>query len=236
MLHQLITQWVSFTGRICIFSETSHIIQSATTLVFLDHLGVFVFAVSGALLAHRKGMDIFGFVVMALIPAVGGGTLRDLILDAPVFWVSEPDYLLVALAAAVLTFAAHHHVTRAAKVLLWFDAVGLSVFCVMGTAKALLITNEPGVAIVMGVITAVAGGIARDVVANDIPLILQRELYATAAIAGAITYAILSVWHVTAASWAGIAVALGIRALSILRGLSLPHTKSEPHTESERSD
>jgi len=194
------------------------------TLLILNYLGVFVFAVSGALLAHRKGMDVFGFVVMALIPAVGGGTLRDLILDLPVFWVTEPVYLLITLSAALVTFAAHRHVTRAARVLLWFDAIGLSVFCVLGAAKTLAVTNEPGVAIVMGVITAAAGGIARDVVANDLPLILHREVYATAAIAGALTYVTLNVWQVPAAAWGGIAVALAIRILGIVRGLSLPRT------------
>ena len=191
-------------------------------MIMLDYLGVFVFAVSGALLAYRKHMDIFGFVVMALAPAIGGGTLRDLMLDVPVFWIYEPSYLFVTLAAALLTFAAHRFFTRAQRILVWFDAVGLSVFCVLGAAKAFEATNNATVAVVMGVITAVAGGIIRDVIANDVPLILQKEIYATAAFFGALIYVLLEYFQFMGAQWYGISAALLLRTLGVVKQLSLP--------------
>jgi uncharacterized membrane protein YeiH len=104
----------------------------------------------------------------------------------------------------------------------WLDAAGLSLFCVLGASKALELTGSATIAVVMGVVTAVAGGIVRDTIANDLPLILQREVYASAAFGGALTFVLLDVWSLPGAEFAGIAVALGIRSLGILRGLELP--------------
>ncbi len=191
-------------------------------LQLFDYFGVFVFALSGGVLAARKGLDLFGFVVLALMPAVGGGTLRDLVLDSPVFWVVNPGYLYVTLAAAVLSFAVHRRLLERHKVLRWLDAAGLSLFCVLGAAKALDLTNDPTIAVTMGVVTAVAGGILRDTIANDLPLILQREVYATAAFLGALTFVLMQRYELPGAVLLGIGVALGIRALGIVRGLELP--------------
>ena len=192
------------------------------TLQYLDYVGVFVFAVSGALVAKNKDMDIFGVVVLALIPAIGGGTLRDLILDVPVFWLSDPLYLYIALSAAVAAFTSFSLIERINKPLLLFDAIGLSVFCVIGTAKALVVSQDYTVAVFMGVITAVAGGIIRDVVANEIPLILQREIYATAAIVGSIAYLVAIAYGVQFAPWIAILVALTVRIVSYSFSLGLP--------------
>lgn len=191
-------------------------------LQLFDYFGVFVFALSGGVLAARKGLDLFGFVVLALMPAVGGGTLRDLVLDAPVFWVENPDYLYVTLAAAILSFALHRRMLERHKVLRWLDAAGLSLFCVLGAAKALELTSDPTIAVTMGVVTAVAGGILRDTIANDLPLILQREVYATAAFLGALTFVLMQSYELPGAVLIGIGVALGIRTLGIVRGLELP--------------
>jgi len=191
---------------------------------FLDYLGVFVFAITGALLASRKGMDVFGYVVLALMPAVGGGTLRDLILDAPVFWIGDVTYLFITLSAALICFLAHRHLAKRQPVIVWFDAIGLSVFCVLGASKALSLTQDATVAVVMGVVTAVAGGIVRDVIANEVPLILQKELYATAAFFGALALVLFDSWSVPGGAWLAVGIAFAVRSLGILTGLSLPRS------------
>jgi uncharacterized membrane protein YeiH len=194
------------------------------TLYLLDLFGVFVFALSGAMAADRRRMDLFGFIVIALLPALGGGTLRDMIIDAPVFWLSDPVYLLMALLAAVLTFIAANLIHRAGQWLVWADAIGLSLFCVLGAAKTLALGHGPVIATVMGVMTAVVGGIIRDVVCNEVPLILRRDIYATAAFAGAITYVGLVSLGTDGAVgiWIGAAVCFGVRAAALIWNLSLP--------------
>lgn len=199
-----------------------------SVLQLLDYFGVFVFALSGALLASRKNMDIFGMLVLALMPAVGGGTLRDLLLDLPIFWLQDTTYLILTSMAALITYFGHRYVTKGERALAWADALGLSVFCVLGCAKAISHGADPIVATVMGVITAVAGGIIRDVVANEVPYILQREIYATAALVGCLTYLGASHFGVPYAEWIAMSLALLARGLGISRGWSLPTSKSPP--------
>lgn len=156
------------------------------SVVLLDHLGVAVFAISGALAAADRRLDIFGAVVLATITAVGGGTLRDLVLgNTPVFWVEAPSYIVVATAATLFTFVYTHWrpVNRAA--LATMDAFGLGLFSVLGANLADELGFTTLICIVMGVLTGVFGGIARDVLANKVPLVLREEVYATAAMAGA---------------------------------------------------
>ena len=176
-------------------------------LQLLDFVGVFVFALSGGVLAARKDLDLFGFVVLALMPAVGGGTLRDLILDTPVFWLLDTRYLFVTLVAALVSFLLHNYLTERDRVLRWLDAAGLSLFCVLGASKALQLTHDPVIAVMMGVMTAVAGGIVRDTIANDLPLILRREVYATAAFAGAVVFVGMELLRLPGAVLAGMAKA-----------------------------
>jgi uncharacterized membrane protein YeiH len=191
-------------------------------LQWFDYFGVFVFAITGAMLAARKEMDVFGFVVLALMPAIGGGTLRDLILSEPVFWLSDTTYLLITLAAALITFFAVRFMTRLSDVLLWFDALGLSVFCAIGAAKAMAVTGDPVIGVVMGVITAVAGGILRDVIANETPLVLHKEVYATAAFCGSVCYVLANYYVPDFALVLSVATAFAVRGLGIVLGLSLP--------------
>jgi len=193
-------------------------------LYWLDLFGVFVFALSGALAADRRGMDLFGFVFIALLPAVGGGTVRDIVIDVPVFWVEDPIYLWIILAAAILTFLAAPMIHRAGRMLVWADAVGLAVFSAAGTAKTYLATANTSVSIAMGVVTAVFGGIVRDVVCNEIPLVLRQDIYATAAFAGSVSY-ILLLWAdlpQSIALWAALAVCFAVRASALIWGWSLP--------------
>ena len=200
-----------------------------SVLLFADYCGVFVFAVTGAMLAARKEMDIFGFIVLALMPAVGGGTLRDLILGEPVFWLHDTHYLFITFAAALMTFFGVRIVHRLNAVVVWLDALGLSVFCALGASKTLLVLGDPVIAVMMGVITAVAGGILRDVIANETPLVLHKEVYATAAFAGAIAFVLIHDYQPDVALIAGMLVAFVVRALGIRFGLSLPAASSDNH-------
>jgi len=197
---------------------------------FLDLLGVAVFAISGALVASRKEMDLIGFGLMASLAGIGGGTLRDLLLDRPVFWISEPAFVMVCLAVAVVVYFTAHVLQRRLTVLLWFDAIGLGAYAVLGAHLALRSGASELVAIVMGIMTATFGGLARDVVSQEQPLILRREVYATCAMAGASVYVLLVSLGVppVAASTAGFVAGFSLRALGIVQKLSLPTYKARP--------
>lgn len=160
---------------------------------FADLFGVIVFAITGALMAGRKSMDMFGVMVMAVITALGGGTLRDVILgNHPVVWIRDETYIILAALAGVgtviwvrLTRPIHQ------KGLLIADAFGLAVFTVIGTEVAMQHDLPISACIIMGLMTGVVGGVIRDVLCNEIPLIFQKEIYATASIAGAITFLLM---------------------------------------------
>ncbi len=200
------------------------------TMYVFNLCGVFVFALSGAMAADRRRMDLFGFIVIALLPALGGGTLRDIIIDAPVFWLADPAYVSVSVAAAVLTYSAANLIQRAERWLIWADALGLALFCVLGTAKALSLGHNEMVAVMMGVMTGVVGGIIRDVVCNEVPLVLQRDIYATAAFAGSVGFLVLSRLEVDPPLAIGLGAALCfvVRGAAIIWNLSLPRRGGEP--------
>ncbi|PCC98197.1 trimeric intracellular cation channel family protein [Halopseudomonas pelagia] len=191
-----------------------------------DLFGVAVFAISGALVAGRKSMDLFGVLVIAIITSLGGGTLRDAILDNhPVSWIRNDVYILVAVLAAIGTilwvrFTRPIHETG----LLIADAFGLAVFTVIGTQVALQHDVPVSAAVIMGVMTGVAGGVMRDVICNEIPLIFHKEIYATACIAGSVVYIALHQLNTTANLDVTIAVltVLVIRLAAIRWHLSLP--------------
>ena len=193
-----------------------------TVIELLDSMGVFVFAISGALVAVRKDMDIFGMFVLAFLPAVGGGTLRDLILDVPVFWLNDSVYILLVGLAVALVFFGFRFVRGDGPWLKWADAIGLAIFCVLGCDKAVQVGVDGSVAVMMGVVTAVAGGVIRDVVANDVPYILKQEIYATAALSGAVCFFLVQLVNPSWAIWVGFSVALAVRGAGIIWGLSLP--------------
>ncbi|WP_028237879.1 trimeric intracellular cation channel family protein [Stutzerimonas azotifigens] len=164
-----------------------------TLFYIADLFGVAVFAITGALMAGRKSMDLFGVLVIAIVTALGGGTLRDLILDNhPVSWIRDDTYLIVCTLAAVGTVL-WVRVTRPIHEtgLLVSDAFGLAVFTVIGTEVALQHQVPVSTALIMGVMTGVAGGVIRDVVCNEIPLIFQKEIYATACLVGSLVFVIL---------------------------------------------
>jgi len=194
-------------------------------LYWLDIFGIIVFAFSGALMAGRYKLDPFGVVVLASVTAVGGGTIRDVILQTPVFWVVKPYYLYVILATAMLTIILIRQPKRIPKrFLLISDALGLALFAVIGTQKSLELGAGIPVAIVLGTITAVAGGMIRDVLCNVIPLILRQEIYALAAILGGGLFVLLGHldWSENSALMAAVSAALLLRLAAIYWQVSLP--------------
>jgi uncharacterized membrane protein YeiH len=192
-------------------------------LTLFDRVGVFVFAISGGIVAVRKDMDLFGVIVLAFLPAIGGGTLRDLILDQPIFWLSDTPTLLLALAGGLTAFVFHRWLENF-RPLRWADAFGMSLFAVTGAAKAMNLDHGLGVVLIMGALTASAGGLMRDVVANEEPLLLKKDIYATAALVGALVYFGLATYGLTETSAfiGGLAAAFTLRALAIIFQLSLP--------------
>jgi uncharacterized membrane protein YeiH len=191
---------------------------------FFDILAAVVFAVSGALVASRKRMDVMGFIWLAVITGVGGGTVRDVILNVPVFWVQNPAYLSACLVAAVVMHFVAPLVESRYRTLLWFDAFGLALVTVAGTVKASDMGAPPLVAVAMGAVTGIVGGIIRDTLGHVPSVLLGHEIYVTASVLGACVYVGLSglgVGSVTAMI-AGFLMTFVVRSLAITFGWSLP--------------
>lgn len=204
-------------------------------LYLLDLFGVAVFAITGSLAAGQKAMDLFGVVVVALVTALGGGTLRDLLLGrAPVFWVNDTLYLIVVVITSLLTF----WLTRmrpptgqtVRRALLVADAFGLAIFTVLGARITLESGANALIACIMGVMTGVAGGVIRDLLANQIPLILRSEIYAVASLCGALVYVLLLALQFDAAQATipAVLTTLILRLVAIRRRWSLPRFMVEP--------
>jgi uncharacterized membrane protein YeiH len=189
----------------------------------LDYVGVAVFAISGALAAARRRHDVITFVVFSVITGMGGGTLRDLLIGAPVFWVHSGIYLWVCLGAALAVWIVGERPWRYAA-LNWFDAIGLAAYAAIGSAKALSYGVSPVVAVAMGILTATFGGILRDLFAGEPSVLLRREIYVTAALLSASLYIGLSWLGVD--PWIGATAAFvggfALRAGAIARGWTLP--------------
>jgi uncharacterized membrane protein YeiH len=194
-------------------------------LMALDWFGVAVFAATGALAASRKGMDMLGFILLGAATGIGGGSLRDLMLgDLPVFWVKQPSYLVICVVVAAATFFLAHVTEQRYRALLWLDAAGIALFCVVGADRALHAGTSGFVAVAMGVMTATFGGVIRDVLAGESSVILRKEIYVTAALAGAALYValIMSGLSDRIATVAGFALCFGTRGLALHYGWSLP--------------
>lgn len=198
-------------------------------LVLLDYLGTFAFAISGALKAVRKEMDLFGLIVLAVVTAIGGGTIRDVMLGLRPFWFANPWYILLALLAAGLVFALYRALSRGENVLLWFDAIGLGAFTVIGASKAM----EAGLSLVptvaLACLTGIGGGVIRDVLAQEVPVVLRREVYASASVLGAIIYWLLEQYRVPAhfSTPTAMLIVVAIRVVSLHYGIGLPKLKTK---------
>jgi uncharacterized membrane protein YeiH len=185
-------------------------------LYLLDLFGVAVFAITGALVAREKQLDLFGVIVIALVTAVGGGTLRDVIIGSrPVFWVADPTYVIVAIAAGLGTMVFTRIYAPPYQLLLTADAFGLAIFTLLGTETALKHDLPTLIVVMMGVISSVAGGIIRDLLSNRTPIILHSELYATASFCGAVVFIVLAPASVPAASLLTVCTTLLLRLAAI---------------------
>jgi len=200
------------------------LIDSPLLLVF-ELTGIFVFAISGALVAVRKHLDVFGVLVLAGTTGLGGGFLRDVLIGAtPPKALDDWRYLMVPVAAGLVTFVFHPALGRMERVVNVFDAAGLALFCVTGALKALDYGLSPVPAALMGMVTGIGGGMARDLLAGRVPVIFSSELYATPALAGA-TWAVFAHeqhWALAAVALPGMVVCFGWRILAILRNWRAP--------------
>ena len=197
--------------------------MNPTALVLLDYFGIAVFAISGALVAAERRTDFVTFVFFAVATGIGGGTLRDLLIGAPVFWVRSNGTLVICIAAALLVWFVSRR-RFAGKALLWFDAAGMAAYASYGAAKALGFGVAPVPAFAMGVLTACVGGIIRDVLAGEPSVLMRRELYVTPAALSAGLFVALILVGVGVWIAAIIATAAGfaLRGGAIMRGWSLP--------------
>jgi uncharacterized membrane protein YeiH len=197
-------------------------------LYLLDLIGTAAFAASGAWAGVRRRMDIFGVLVLGIVTATGGGTLRDILLgDFPPFSFQDEAYLYISIVVSLAVFFLHRKMEFIQHPLLYFDAVGLGTFVVIGTGKALSFGTGPLGAVLLGVMTATAGGVVRDVLSNQVPLILRKEIYASACLTGALLLVLLqgiAIPH----PWAALAAALTVivvRLLAIRNQWSLPRAE-----------
>ncbi len=206
-----------------------------TALDLLDHAAVAVFALTGALVGSRAQLDLVGFLFIAALTALGGGTVRDLLLDRPVFWIAAPAVLAIPAAAAVAVFFTAHLLESRYRALRWLDALALAVAVPAGTGVALAAGQGGAVAVLMGVLTGCLGGLLRDVVCNEVPMVLKAgELYVTAAFAGAVA-AVLPLGLPPGAVLAlSAAVTFALRAGSLAFGWRLPVYRSRPARDGTR--
>ncbi len=191
----------------------------------IDLLGSLVFAISGASTAAEKKFDLFGAGVIAFVTAVGGGTIRDVLIGSqPVGWMKDINYLIVIGAAVGLTYFFRIKILRLRRTLFLFDSIGLGLFTVLGLQKTLAFELSPVVAIIMGTVSAVFGGVIRDIITNEVPLILRKEIYATACIAGGGFYLMMS--EIVDNQYLNITLSIGliilIRILAVIKKWSLP--------------
>ena len=194
-------------------------------IYYLDLVGTFAFAISGALSAAEKRYDLFGVVFVAFITALGGGTTRDLLLGStPVSWMNNYEYLYVIILAVIFTFIFHKQIQKWRKTMFLFDSIGLGVFTIIGMQKAMAFDIGIGFAVIMGVISAVLGGVIRDTFNNDVPLILRREIYATACFIGA--FLLIALSHLGVGLY--ITIPLTMLTIFIIRIISVKYKLSLP--------
>lgn len=190
----------------------------------IDYIGVFVFAMSGILTASNKKLDLFGGFIIAFVTALGGGTLRDLLLNTEIGWIIEIKYIYIVFAGAFFALLFKKVTQKMSKTIFLFDTIGIGLFTILGVKKALLLSAPTEIAVMFGVMTATFGGVIRDILCTEIPLIFRKEIYATACFVGAINYVLLNYFNVN--DIANILVSgtiiIGIRTIAVVKKLSLP--------------
>jgi uncharacterized membrane protein YeiH len=196
----------------------------------LDIIGTFAFAISGALVASKKEFDLFGVIIIAFATAVGGGMMRDVLINAhPINWIGDLNYIWTILAAVVFTFLFKSKIAPLSKTLFLFDTIGIGVFTLLGTQKGLSYDLHPFIAIVMGMVSSVMGGVIRDVLTNEVPLIFKKEIYASACLAGGTVYLVTNYFNLpeNVQFIATILTVIIIRLLAVKFKLELPKIKDD---------
>lgn len=191
-------------------------------LLWIDYAGVVVFAITGCLVAAKKRLDVISFILLAIVTGIGGGTLRDMILDRAVFWIQNPQFLVLCIATGVAMFFCAQKIHQYHRWIIWGDAVGIAVFSVSGARIASEMGAPASVCIVMGVITSIMGGIIRDVLAGEPSLIIRKEIYATACAFGAIVFLVAQDLMPDMAVLFGMIATFALRAAGIQWRLQLP--------------
>jgi len=213
----------------------------AFTLHYLDLIGTVVFAITGLLAARRKQLDLFGAIVIAMVTAIGGGTLRDLIIDEPVFWTQDDIYIYIVVISALFLFFFARFRRLPVRLLLFLDALGLAVFTVIGTQKALALGFSDPIAIMTGIMTGVVGGIIRDVLVGEVPLVFRKEIYATASFVGASIFLLMehAGFAVDVSVVVSIFITLLMRVWAIMFNIELPvfisYKAPEAHFQKKRT-
>ncbi len=199
----------------------------------IDIIGTFAFAISGALVAIKKEFDVFGVVIIAFVTAVGGGMLRDVLINAhPINWMGDINYIWTILSAVVFTFLFKSKIAPLRKTMFLFDTIGISVFTLLGLQKGLAFNLHPFLALVMGMVSAVFGGVIRDVLTKKVPLIFKKEIYASACLSGGITYLLLENIEINDNLQFVISavVIIIIRTISVIKKYELPKIKGDIFT------
>lgn len=194
----------------------------------IDLLGTMMFAISGAMTANRKHIDIFGATFTGFVTAIGGGSLRDIFLNLRPVWVDDNNYLIAILIGVTISALANRQLDRLSRTLFFFDAIGIGFFCIVGLQKAISYESSGIAAVILGVFSAVMGGVIRDTLMNETPLIFRKEIYATACLSGAILYVVLGSLNVppTVNAFASAALIFFMRILAVKYHLTLPVIKS----------
>ena len=205
-----------------------------TLIYLLDMIGIFACSVAASVLAKRVRLDVSGAIMVAVAGAIGGGTMRDLLINRhPIFWLTDLNYLILITITAVITQIFYHQFERLDHPLRWFDAVGLAAFSIIGFNAAAGQGMNAAIIILMGVITAVMGGIMRDIICREIPLVLRREIYISAAIVGGLSWLLMD--HFGAPDWlrdlTGMLIIIAIRMVSFYRDWNLPDLTRQPKRE-----
>ncbi len=194
-------------------------------IYYFDLIGTFVFAISGVLTASSKKFDVFGASVIAFVTAIGGGTIRDMLIGShPVGWINDLNYLYVIIGAILVSIIFKRHIIKLRKTLFLFDTIGIGVFTIIGVQKSIDLNISPVIAIMMGTISAVFGGVIRDILTNETPLIFRKEIYATPCLAGGALYLLLLQLNLNPGLISLITALLiiGIRLIAVKKSWSLP--------------
>jgi len=193
-------------------------------ILFIDYFGTFVFAISGVLRGVKKQFDLFGVFILGFVTAVGGGTLRDILIGStPVGWMKKDAYLLIIALAVPCCYFFKDKILKLKSGVFLFDTIGIGLFTILGLQKTLQLGLSPVMAVSMGIVSAVFGGVIRDVLSNEIPLIFRKEIYATACLFGALVYLACNSFLTTDIAMSiSIICVIAIRIVAIKRGWALP--------------